>query len=80
MATTSIDKAKSIGPSNPEVHRVSATVSMYAGNNVNANDEYLNAIDMKPDWAPYRYFYGEFLLKPYMITMGQWNNSIKAWH
>ena len=78
-ATNLIDMAKSIGPTNPEVHRVSATVSMFAGNNVKANDEFKNALDIKPDWPPYHYFYGEFLFKKlndYDGAMEQFNKGI----
>ena len=63
VASDLINKAKSIGPNNPEVHRVSALIHAFEGNNIQANDEYLNAIDIKPEWAPYRYFYGQFLFK-----------------
>ena len=79
-AFNSLKQAKSISPSNPEVHRVAALINAFAGNNSSANEEYLNAIDIKPEWAPYRYFYGEFLfrkLRDYDGAMEQYKKGVE---
>lgn len=65
-----IEKAKSVEPGYFEVHRVDAMLLTAKGSFVAAKNSYDLAIEIKPDFAPLRLWYGSFLMRDYDDTEG----------
>ena len=62
-ANDQIDRARALAPEYFEVHRVEAYLRAREGNIPAAREAYEAAIELAPDSAPLRYWYGGFLLR-----------------
>ncbi len=64
-AENAVIRAKELAPEYFEVFRVDAWVKNAKGNTVGAQESYDAAIELEPNWAPLRLFYGQFLLRAF---------------
>jgi len=58
-----IAKAKQLAPEYFEVHRVEGFIKSKAGDIAGSHEAYEAAIDLEPEWAPLRFWFGGFLMR-----------------
>lgn len=78
VAEKHIEEAKRLAPEYYEVYRVEAIVLNKKGNISGAQQSFLQAIDIQPDYAPLRYWYGNFLLEDLNDPENAINEFLKA--
>ena len=63
LALDKIDDAKKLAPDFFEVHRIEAWIKVLQNDISSARTCYQKAIEIEPEHAPLRYFYGQFLMR-----------------